>query len=139
MIGLIVFHDFKSGMNRIGRDAVLKQFDANIRAFSVDRAVIIDVADTLELGVHPYLICVDDLEEALAEFQGWEHVYLTQNGETDLKDYTHPDRDVVYIIGSDFLDLITPPGATTLRVSTPGTMELFASTVAGILLYQISE
>ncbi len=138
MIGMIVFYECKTGTNRLGREVLMRHLDYNFRAFEVEKAVVIDVDQVLNLGNPPsYLTAVNTLEEALREFQGFEHVYLMRDGAVELQDYTYPDRDTVYIVGSDYGTLLAPPGASTLKIETPVEVGVFTSTVVGILMYHL--
>jgi len=132
MVGLIAHYEFKAGTNSVGKAIWLRDILYSAKAFGVEKVVLVDVEmDYVANSPKTYVT----LEEALAEFQGCEHVYLNPTDGTPLKDFDHPADNVVYIVGSDYSEFVIPPGATSVHIESVVPTELYATTAVGIVLY----
>lgn len=132
MVGLIAHYEFKAGTNGVGKAIWLRDILYVAEAFGVEQVVLVD--GEFDFTANQPKTC-ETLQEALQEFQGCEHVYLNPEGGTLLKDFVHPADDVVYIVGGDYSALDVPPGATSVHIETVVPRELYATTAAGIVLY----
>lgn len=139
MLGVVFHWDHKDGLEAAGQKALYQTFDYTCRAFRADRVVIVDEGEVFGLGAPSGTAVVRSIEDALGLFDGVVPVYLSARAtSTNLRHYIHPD-DAVYIVGGDFSSLGVPLEADCVEIEYPGQeMELWASVVLGIALYDRS-
>lgn len=140
MVGVVFHWDHKVGLEAAGRRLMLQTFDYTCRAFKVGRVVMVNNEGRIEDPLPAGLDVVGSLGAALELFEPQVvSVFLArQAAASSLKHYHHPES-AVYVVGGDYGTLEVPPGADCVEVEYPGTeMELWATVVLGLVLYDRS-
>jgi hypothetical protein len=133
MLGVIIHWDHKRGLDAIGRRNLFQHYDYVCRAYAVDKLVIVDVNDTMDLSPpHPV---VRTTEEALAHFEDAVPVFVHLQGKTVLGETYFRPTHVVYIVGADYERLTLPEDAPSLRIPvTDPSIELWADQALALVL-----
>jgi hypothetical protein len=78
----------------------------------------------------------DSFADLRAAYTSSEFVFMDANADIDLKDFSHPKGDVVYVIGSDEDGLkYTPPESKDQIVKISSSIELWSFHTLSIVLY----
>ena len=82
-----------------------------------DVLIVIDKSGMYPKRPHTYAT----LEDAIAAYPGVPMVALEEDGKTRLRDYVHPEDNIIYILGdNDWRGLSNmPEGIPKIRIDTP--------------------
>lgn len=130
MTGAIFNWDAKTYFDYSHQRLWFQHYDYACRAFGVEKIVVIDPTDQVQLGINK----ARNLETALRFFTGHEPVLIHGLGEEEVSGFVHP-RDAVYIVGPDYGTLGLPEGVKSVRIPTEWPIELWAATALAIVLY----
>jgi hypothetical protein len=143
MVGVIVHWDNAAWINDPERiRTVMKFYTLTMKAFGLGRLDVITTddigwADT-EIDFHTF----PTLAACVAAHSGKTFVVLEKESNypeetfTNIRDYTHPADDLMYVIGSDYsqVNLSDVPTPDLVTIDTPVSIALWSSVVLGIML-----
>jgi hypothetical protein len=110
------------------------QWEMMLREFDVDALSMCPVSGiAAPWGAAPWIQEYASMDEILASKRDMTWVFVTESGESDLREFDHPES-ALYIFGRASESVTPPDGALTVRIA-PGKGCLWAHQACAVVLY----